>query len=57
MLSFKVKGKVVLKGDFNVRVGRFIQIDDIIGTFGENTCNASENTCTNKLPVSFPLHD
>ena len=29
--------------DFNVRVGRSAQIDDVVGIFGENTCNASGN--------------
>ena len=35
--------KVVLLGDFNARVGRSAQIDDVVGMFGENTCNASGN--------------
>ena len=43
VLSFKEKGKVVLLGDFNARVGRFVQIDDVIGMFGEDTCNPSGN--------------
>ena len=32
-------------GDFNARVGRSAQIDDVVnvGMFGENTCNASGN--------------
>ena len=37
ILSFREKGKVVLLGDFNARV------DDVIGKFGEDTCNASVN--------------
>ena len=40
VLSFREKGKVVLLGDFNVRVGRSAQLDDVVGMFGENTCNA-----------------
>ena len=44
VLSFKEKGKVVLLGDFNARVGsRSVQIDDVIGMFGEDICNASGN--------------
>ena len=43
VLCFREKGKVVLLGDFNARVGRSVQIDDAIGMFGEDTCNASEN--------------
>ena len=41
--SFREKGKVVFLGDFNGRVGRYVQIDDLIGKFGENMCNASGN--------------
>ena len=43
VLSFREKGKVVLLGDFNARVGRSVQIDDVIGMFGEDMCNASGN--------------
>ena len=43
VLSFREKGKVVLLGDFNARVGRSEQLDDVVGMFGENTCNASGN--------------
>ena len=43
VLSFREKGKVVLLGDFNARVGRSVQIDDEIGMFGEDMCNASGN--------------
>ena len=40
VLSFKQKGRVVLLGDFNARVGRSVDVDDVIGMFGEETCNA-----------------
>ena len=30
-------------GDFNARVGRSAQIDDVVGMFGENMCSASGN--------------
>ena len=43
VLSFKEKGKVVLQGDFNARVGRSVQIYDVIGLFGEGMRNASGN--------------
>ena len=43
VLTFKQKGKVVLLGDFNARVGKSSQVDDVIGMFGEDTCNASSN--------------
>ena len=43
VLSFREKEKVVLLGDFNARVGRSVQIDDVIGMFGEDTRNASGN--------------
>ena len=43
VLSFREKGKVVLLGDFNARDGRSVEIDDVIGMFGEDMCNASGN--------------
>ena len=43
ILSFREKGRVVLLGDFNARVGRSVEVDDVIGMFGEDTCNASGN--------------
>ena len=33
----------MLLGDFNARVGRSVDVDDVIGMFGEDTCNASGN--------------
>ena len=62
----KEKGKVVLLGGFNARIGRSAQIDDVIGTFGDNMCNASGNqllsflnkvetmTCNGRKLVSAP---
>ena len=41
--SFRKKRKVVLLGDFNARVGRSTQLDDVVGMFGENICNVSGN--------------
>ena len=41
VLSFREKGKFVLLGGFNDRVGRSVQIDDNIGMFGEDMRNAS----------------
>ena len=43
VLSFRKKGKVVLLCDFNARIGTSAQLDDVVGMFGENTCNASGN--------------
>ena len=43
VLGFMQKGRVVLLSDFNVRVGRSTDVDDVIGMFGEETCNASGN--------------
>ena len=43
VLSFREKGKVALFGDFNARVGKVAADDDMIGKFGEDTCNASGN--------------
>ena len=43
VLGSKQKGRVVLLGDFNARVGRSTDVDDVIGMFGEETCNASGN--------------
>ena len=43
MVGFKQKGRVVILGDFNARVGRSSDVDDVIGMFGEETSNASGN--------------
>ena len=42
VLSFREKGQVLL-GDFNAQVCRSVEVDDVIGMFGEDTCNASGN--------------
>ena len=42
VLTFTQKGKVLL-GDFNARVGRSVEVDDVIGMFREDACNASGN--------------
>ena len=42
-LSFRQIGKVVLLCDFYARVGRSVELDDVIGMFGEDTCNTSGN--------------
>ena len=36
-------GRVVLLGDFNARVGQSVEMDDVIGMFGEDTCNVGGN--------------
>ena len=33
----------MLLGDFSARVSRSVEVDDVIGMFGEDTCNASGN--------------
>ena len=43
MLSFEQKGRVVLLEDFNARVGKSVDVDDVIGMFGEDTCNGNVN--------------
>ena len=43
VLSFRERRKVVLLGDFNTRVGKVADDDDVISKFGEDTCNASGN--------------
>ena len=40
--GFKQKG-VILLGDINARVGISTDVDDVIGLFGEETCNVSGN--------------
>ena len=42
-LALRKKGRVVLLGDFNARVGKSVEMDNVIGMFGEDTCNASGN--------------
>ena len=39
VLIFKEEGTVLLLGDFNARVGKASEIDDVIGMFGEETSN------------------
>ena len=38
---FKSKGRVVLLGDFNARVGKGLDSDDVVGSFGEEVCNSN----------------
>ena len=42
-MHVSVKGPVLLLGDFNARAGKSKDVDDVIGTFGENTCNSNGN--------------
>ena len=39
VLGFKQKGRVVLLGDFNARVGKAVDMDDVIGEI----CNSNGN--------------
>ena len=43
VLCMKERGQVVLLGDFNARVGKSSELDDVIGMFGEGKCNVSGN--------------
>ena len=66
VLNFKEKGRVVLMGDFNARVGKSVEVDDVIGLFGEDICNSSGNrlvsflsevelvVCNDRMFVSEP---
>ena len=49
VLSFREKGKIVFLGDFNASVGKAADDDDVIGKFGEDTCNASGNRLNSLL--------
>ena len=51
VLTFRQKGKVVLLGDFNARVGRSVEVDDVIGMFGEDACNASGVSSLNEVEM------
>ena len=49
MLSFKQKGRVALLGDFNSRVGKAVDVNNIIGMSWEETSNASGNRLMSSL--------
>ena len=40
---FRSKGRVLLFGDFNARVDKSEDVDDVIGMLGENTCDSNGN--------------
>ena len=40
IIRFKSKGRVVLVGDFNAHVGKGLDSDDVVGSFGEEVCNS-----------------
>ena len=42
VLRFKGKGRVVLLRDFNARVGKTSEMDDVTGMFGEETSNNND---------------
>ena len=37
------KGRVLLLGDFNLKIGKNDDVDDVIGMFGKSTCNSNGN--------------
>ena len=43
--------RVVLLGDFNARVGKSVEMDDVIGMFGEDVCNESHYAA--RSPLTF----
>ena len=43
LLGVSTQGGFTVLGDFNARVGRSTDVYDVIGMFGEETCNASGN--------------
>ena len=43
IFMFQSKGRVLLLGDFNTRVDKSEDVDDVIGMFGESTCNSNGN--------------
>ena len=45
VLSFKQKGRVVLLADFNARVDKSVDVDDVIGMFREDFCNGNGFRC------------
>ena len=53
--GFMQKGRVVLLGDFNARVGRSTDVDDVIGMFGEETLNASGNRLISLVALGCSL--
>ena len=42
---------MVLLGDFNARVGRSVEVDDVIGMFGGDACNARLLSSLNEVEV------
>ena len=40
---------MVFLADLNVRFGRSVEVDDVIGMFGEGACNASGNRLVSLL--------
>ena len=38
---FQSKGRVLLLGDFNARVGKSNDVDNVIAMFGEASCNSN----------------
>ena len=40
---FQSKGRIILQGDFNARVGKGLDSDDVVGLYGEDMCNSNGN--------------
>ena len=51
---FKSEGRVVLLDDFNARVGKGLNSDDVVGPFGEEVCNSNGTKLTySAMPFIF----
>ena len=51
VLGFREKGTVVLLRNFNARVGRSVNVDDVVGTIGKDTCNARWISILNEVEL------
>ena len=38
---FQSKGRIILLGDFNARVGKGFDSDDVVDLYGEDMCNSN----------------
>ena len=47
--GFQAKIRVLILGDFNARVGKVDDVDDVNGLCGESTCNSNGNLLINLL--------
>ena len=50
---FKSKGRVLLLCDFNARVGKGLDSDDVVGSFGEEVCNSNGTKLIELMQQSY----